>query len=237
LAKFGSAIRAAGFALRQPVAFRAVRQARRQKLTYLGWNALLDLSEAVLSVERRAVPGDLLEAGCALGGSALVMAASKKPTRPFYIYDTFEMIPPPSTQDGEDAQARYQKISAGESAGIAGEAYYGYLENLKERVTRNFTQFKLPLEENHILLVQGLFQDTLHPEAPVALAHLDCDWYESVMTCLERIVPRLSAGGVLVVDDYFDWSGCRKAVDEYFADKRAGFRFEVKSRLHIQREA
>ena len=33
---------------------------------------------------------------------------------------------------------------------------------------------------------------------PVALAHLDCDWYASVLTCLENIVPRLAPGGVLV---------------------------------------
>ena len=82
---------------------------------------------------------------------------------------------------------------------------------------------------------QGLFQDTLHPAGPVALAHIDGDWYASVMTCLERIVPVLIPGGTLVIDDYHHWSGCRKAVDEYFADRRDQFAFVERSRLHIVR--
>jgi hypothetical protein len=30
--------------------------------------------------------------------------------------------------------------------------------------------------------------------------------------------PLLSAGGVLIIDDYGHWHGARKAVDEYFAE-------------------
>jgi hypothetical protein len=55
------------------------------------------------------------------------------------------------------------------------------------------------------------------------------------MTCLTRIVPRLVAGGRIVLDDYYAWSGCQRAVDEYFAG-RQGFRFEHAARLHIVKE-
>jgi asparagine synthase (glutamine-hydrolysing) len=41
---------------------------------------------------------------------------------------------------------------------------------------------------------------------------------------------------VLIIDDYYTWSGCRKAVDDYFADKKDGFGFCNKSRLHIIRK-
>ncbi len=68
----------------------------------------------------------------------------------------------------------------------------------------------------------------------MALAHLDGDWYASTMTCLTRIAPLLSVGGRFVIDDYDTWSGCRTAVDEYFAG-RPGFRFERRGRLHIVR--
>jgi hypothetical protein len=54
----------------------------------------------------------------------------------------------------------------------------------------------------------------------MALAHIDVDWYEPVHVSLERIEPRLSPGGALVIDDYEDWSGCRRAVDEYFSGDR-----------------
>jgi asparagine synthase (glutamine-hydrolysing) len=55
----------------------------------------------------------------------------------------------------------------------------------------------------------------LHVSEPVALAHIDGDWYRSVMTCLRRIEPNLVPGGTLVIDDYRAWSGCKRAVDEY----------------------
>jgi O-methyltransferase len=83
-------------------------------------------------------------------------------------------------------------------------------------------------------LVRGLFEDTLDLDEPVAFAHLDGDWYESTMTCLERIAPLLAPGGRIVLDDYYHWSGCRTAVDEYFAG-RDGYRFEERARLHVVR--
>jgi hypothetical protein len=40
-----------------------------------------------------------------------------------------------------------------------------------------------------------------------------------------------------VIDDYDDWSGCRKAVDAYFRDKRDTYEFIRRARLHIVRKA
>ena len=143
------------------------------------------------------------------------------------------MIPPPSAVDGADIQARYATIVSGESKGIGGDRYYGYADNLRDKVADTLRSFGLDLQEDRIELVEGLFQDTLQVDGPVALAHIDADWYDSVRTCLERIEPHLSPGGVLVIDDYDHWSGCRKAVDEYFADKRDRYAFIRHSRLHI----
>jgi asparagine synthase (glutamine-hydrolysing) len=206
---------------------------RRNSLTYLDEKALLDLFELVARMERDGVDGSLVEAGCALGGSAIVMAAAKSQTRAMYVYDVFSMIPPPSEKDGPDVHARYTEIRAGKSKGIGDDKYYGYVDNLFDRVVSNFSKLGLPVEENTVRLVKGLFQDTLTISEPVAVAHIDGDWYESVMTCLRRIVPHLVPGGVVVVDDYHAWSGCRTAVDEYFSDKRDAFDFVDRSRLHI----
>lgn len=219
---------------RPPAIVRAVRAAN---LTYLKPDALTDLYATLRRVERAGVPGSVVEAGCALGGSAIVLAAAKSPARPLYVYDVFGMIPPPSGHDGPDIQDRYEVIRNGRAAGIGGDRYYGYEEDLLGKVADSFRRHGFPPERHNVHLVKGLFQDTLHPAGPVALAHLDGDWYESVMTCLRRIEPRLSVGGVFVIDDYDAWSGCREAVDEYFADKRDRFRFDKKSRLHIERVA
>jgi O-methyltransferase len=212
-----------------------VRAVRADGLTYLEHSALNDLFDRVRTIEKNRGEGVLIEAGCALGGSAIVMASAKLRSRPFYIYDVFGMIPPPSEHDDADVQHRYEVIKSGQSEGIQGNMYYGYVKDLPTKVTENFRRHGLPVQANNIHLVQGLFQDTLRVNEPVALAHLDGDWYESVMTCLQRIEPCLTSGGVLVIDDYDAWSGCRKAIDEYFSDKMDGYEFIRKSRLHIVR--
>ncbi|HSR89761.1 MAG TPA: TylF/MycF/NovP-related O-methyltransferase, partial [Gemmatimonadales bacterium] len=51
----------------------------------------------------------------------------------------------------------------------------------------------------------------------ISLLRLDTDWYESTRHELTHLFPRLSPGGVLIIDDYGHWQGARKATDEYFA--------------------
>jgi hypothetical protein len=228
-------VRLSWFGIRQPAQFFNILKVRKAKLSFLSRLALVDLSLAVSYTEANEIPGCLIEAGSALGGSAIVMAKAKRPKRPLFLYDTFDQIPAPSDKDGEDGQSRYQQIVSGEAAGIRGGTYYGYLTDLESQVRRNLTGFGFPLEPHHIQLVKGLFQETLFPDGPVAMAHIDCDWYESVKICLERIVPDLSMGGVLAIDDYEHWSGCRRAVDEYFDGKRDQYRFVFRSRLYIYR--
>lgn len=209
-----------------------VHRVRSQRLTYLEPTALLDLRDRARQMEQKQIQGAVMEAGCALGGSAVVLAASKARDRPMYVYDVFGTIPSPSDNDGADVDARYEVIASGEAKGIDGDPYYGYQPDLKGMVANTFTAFGVTTEENAIQLVEGLFQDTIYPAGPVALAHVDGDWYESVKVCLERIWPVLSRGGVIVIDDYDHWSGCRTAVDEFLA-ARPDCSTERWSRLHL----
>lgn len=183
--------------------------------------------------EKKHIDGIIIETGCALGGSAIALTSAKSRDRHFYIYDVFGMIPPPSERDDEDVHERYKVIASGHSTGIENDLYYGYEENLYDKVVQNFKNFEVEVSENNIHLVKGLYEDTLTIKSPVALAHIDCDWFNSVWTCLERIEPHLVKGGTLVIDDYHAWSGSKKAVDEYFKDKRDAYQFVFKNRLHI----
>ena len=81
-------------------------------------------------LERNEVPGLIIEAGTARGGSAIVMAAAKDAMRPMKVYDVFGMIPPPTDRDGEDVHKRYAKISGGAAKGVGGDEYYGYRDDL-----------------------------------------------------------------------------------------------------------
>lgn len=234
--KFNILYRLARLFIQDPQGLRIIWQVHWSKLTYLEINALLDLHDTVKQIEYLHQKGILIEAGCALGGSALVIASAKQQKRPLYLFDAFDMIPAPTDKDEDDAHSRYEKISSGKATGIGNDIYYGYQENLLLRVKNNFQKYGFSETQDSVNFVKGFYQNTLNIDEDVAMAHLDCDWYHSVMVCLERIVPRLVPGGVLVIDDYEAWAGCKKAVDEYFAHRKDEFDFIIKSRLHIIRK-
>jgi asparagine synthase (glutamine-hydrolysing) len=214
-----------------PALAETLRGVRERKLTYLPGRALRDLAQVVMDADAQRLPGSLIEAGCALGGSAIVMSAARTSARPMVIYDAFGMIPPPGPGDGPDAHARYQVIVEGQSQGLGGATYYGYRQDLLSEVRANLAAFG----QTGVELVPGFFNETLHPSGPVAIAHIDADWYESVLTCLERIAPALVVGGRFVLDDYDQWSGCRRAADEWLAANPT-FRAERRVRLHLVRD-
>lgn len=226
------------FALRlsSPHIWKIIKTVKSENLTYLSNAELISLARNVQKVVNNNVQGIIIEAGCALGGSALTIAAAKPDVRLFKVFDTFEMIPPPSINDGEDAHQRYNVIASHSAVGIDSTQYYGYIDNLYERVHKSFVDLGFTPEYKNISLVKGLFEDTMIIDTPIALAHLDCDWYDSVMFCLQRIEPHLSVGGVIIVDDYFHWSGCKKAVDEYFSGMLSRkYSFKICSHLIITR--
>lgn len=189
----------------------------RNKLTYLSKEKLAIIASSLKYLEANKVEGQFIEAGCALGGSTILIAKNKNINRVFNIYDVFGMIPPPSHLDGEDVHERYEIIKGGKSKGLGKNRYYGYENDLMNTVVNNLVKYNIHIEHENIHLIKGLIQDTMQLQDPVAFAHIDVDWYESVKTCLKRIAPLLSINGIIVIDDYNEWSGCKKAVDEYFS--------------------
>lgn len=215
---------------------RIIRQVIEAKLSFLSPLALLDIHKVVKHLEKQQIKGIFIETGCALGGSAIVIANAKTKQRHFFVYDAFGMIPSPSINDGEDAHHRYEIISSGQAKGVDDTLYYGYEQDLLNKVKENFRNFNIITEAERIHFIKGLYQNTLRIEEDVAFAHIDADWYDSVMICLHEIEPHLVSGAVMIIDDYYDWEGCKKAVDAYFKDKDDGYYFRKKSRLHIIRK-
>lgn len=204
------------------------RAVREERLTYLSPAKLLRLEQVMERI--KSVPGDFLEFGVALGGGSIVIATAAKATgHSFTGFDVFATIPPP-TSDKDDAKSkeRYAVIAAGKSKGLGGDEYYGYRSDLYGDVVRAFERHGLSVDGAEIRLVKGLFEETWPDNAPrqVAFAHVDCDWYDPVKYCLDVVAERLSPGGVIVLDDYNAWGGCRTATDE-FTSARSDFRFEA----------
>jgi O-methyltransferase len=199
---------------------------RSRNLTYLSSSKIARLSricDIVRHINDRTV---FIEAGCALGGSAIFLAKRKPSASVLRVYDVFEMIPPPSERDGKDVQERYEIIRSGKSRGLGGNRYYGYQSNLYEMVIQAFKEFDLEPNSADVQLIKGTVQETLEVNLPVLLAHIDVDWFDAVTTCLERLIPHLHPKGFVVIDDYNDWSGCRDAVDEFFKDIKSEYIFD-----------
>lgn len=175
--------------------------------TMSGNARLHGLYEAVGSVARRGIDGDIVECGTARGGSAALLGLTMKEhrlDRLLWIFDTFEGIPPPTTADPDfEMAANYTGHFRGELPEVAG--LLGRLGLL--------TQSRL---------VQGRFEDTLPTSEvrTISVLHIDGDWYHSVRTCLEHLFDRVSPGGIIQIDDYGHWEGARKAVDEFLVERR-----------------
>lgn len=220
----GSVRRSIDFATLDPI----TRSVLRDRLTYLSYEKLKRIRRAL--AETRDCHGDIIEFGVALGGSGIILARGAGASRRFLGFDVFGMIPPPASEkDDAKSKQRYEVISSGKSQGINGDIYYGYKKDLFKEVIDSFARHGVQVDGNRVFLHKGLFEATW-PAADetvdaIALAHIDCDWYDPVLFCLNACADKLVEGGILIIDDYNDYGGCHTAVDE-FVSKRADFRLE-----------
>ena len=152
-------------------------------------------------IDKRSVPGDVVECGVYNGGSAAVMASvcTRSPlNRRIWLFDSFEGLPRPTRNDGDGAQD-----------------YTSWCHGDVAKVKTILQEFSIP--ESRLSIVKGWFQDTFPAvQIPaIALLHIDADWYESVKLCLEKFYDSVQPGGFIVIDDYGHWEGARKATDEF----------------------
>jgi O-methyltransferase len=84
-----------------------------------------------------------------------------------------------------------------------------------EEVQENFRRYNL-LDDN-VKFLKGWFRDTLHiaPIRELALLRLDGDLYESTMDALNALYNKVSPGGYIIIDDFYDFEPCRRAVLEF----------------------
>jgi O-methyltransferase len=185
--------------------------------TLLGPDKLFSLIQAVRHVVRHDVPGDLVECGVFRGGAVMAAALTLRQLgvhdRRLWLYDTFSGMPRPTEKDvaaagGPDPRAEFERLETGADSA-------DWVRASLDEVRRNIA--RVPYPQGLFEFVEGKVEDTLPGRLPerVCLLRLDTDWYESTRAEMEHLVPRLSRGGVLIVDDYYNWPGNRQAVDEY----------------------
>jgi len=182
---------------------------------------ILALCDAVQYVHENKIDGDIVECGVWKGGSMAAVARTlyshAVTTRTLWMYDTFEGMSQPTENDVDlHGQTANQMLAdADEALAESRESIWCRcsLENVKD------TLRETGYPESQMRFVKGKVEDTLPNESPekIAILRLDTDWYESTRCELEILFPKLVPGGVLIIDDYGHWQGCRKAVDEHFA--------------------
>jgi O-methyltransferase len=193
---------------------------RVRRHTMTGDDSLFSLIQSVRYVERHKVPGSIVECGVWRGGSMMAAAITLQQLgntdRDLYLYDTFEGMTLPTSADvmlhGDQSAA--DLLTATERGDGANVWCVADLPDVQRAVG----SIGYPAQRCHYVV--GDVAVTLPeqpPEGPIALLRLDTDWYDSTRQELEHLVPRISPGGVLIIDDYWHWGGCRKAVDEYLA--------------------
>jgi O-methyltransferase len=193
--------------------------------TMTGVARLQSVIDAVRYCEGRRIPGAFAECGVWRGGSVLAMILTLQELgatdREIFLFDTFagmtaptdrdlSLHDPPALETWREAEARGERAWR--------ELFDPRVFN-EEGVRKLLTDTGYP--EARLRIVAGAVEETLPGGAPeqLALLRLDTDWYESTRHELEHLYPRLGVGGVLILDDYGHWEGCRRAVDEYFAGR------------------
>jgi O-methyltransferase len=209
------------FAAMSPEDERIVRRALPDTMT--GPHRLQALVDAVRYCVSRDIPGDFVECGVWRGGSVVAMIATLqelgRDDREIWLYDTFEGMTEPTEHDTSPVDA--PALEDWRAAQERGEHPWGELfgpGSLNETRVRE-TVLATGYPEARLHFVRGPVERTIPEQAPAAIAllRLDTDWYASTRHELEHLYPRLSPGGVLIIDDYGHWDGARRAVEEHFA--------------------
>lgn len=175
--------------------------------------ALFALYTATNYIIDRNIPGDIVECGVWRGGSALLAALIMKmrnvSDRKVYLYDTFKGMTAPTEVDVDKRGNVGFEMMEKYSDDI------GWCYALLEEVQTTFSAHNFEFE---VKFVQGDVVETLKTTTPEAISilRLDTDWYESTAAEFQHLYPRLSIGGILIIDDYGAWAGARQATDEYF---------------------
>ncbi len=177
------------------------------------------LCESVRYLVNHGITGAIVECGVWKGGSMLaaieVLNELDASDRQLWLYDTFDGMTEPGEGDIDFLGQTAQQLLASQSRDDTRSVW---CRTKLQEVQVLLKQSRYPFEK--MFFVQGPVEKTLPNQLPsrIAMLRLDTDWYESTKHELVHLFPRLVPGGVLIIDDYGHWEGCRRAVDEYFRD-------------------
>ena len=169
---------------------------------------------ANLYLVERALANDALDSGCIIecgtwrGGMSAGLVTIGGPKRDYYFFDSFEGLPPVSARDGDDARRWQANATNFCNCAATRDEFIGVVSRARPPADR------LHVHEGFF---RTTFPDVIVP--PIAILRLDADWYDSTILCLEKFWNGLLPGALVLIDDYYAFEGCRRAVHRFLADR------------------
>jgi hypothetical protein len=167
--------------------------------------------------------GCYVECGTWAGGLSFAFLNLLYGIREWHFFDSFEGLPPAQPLDGELA------INLQKSGELSHDNNVADYDTFKENLEISNPDGK------PVFVHKGWFDETLptfQSAAPIAVLRLDGDWYDSTRTCLEHLFDKVQPGGLILIDDYYAWDGCSRAVHDFLSQRKATEKLqESKSRV------
>lgn len=174
--------------------------------------SMIHKSQFILNLELcnyyKHIKGDYVECGVWKGGMSAAISEIIGNSKQIHLFDSFEGLPIAKEIDGKEALEYQMNTNAP-----------NYFNNCSVDESFVIEAMKLSGIKNPIIY-KGWFDKSLknYPKNSISILRLDGDWFESIKVCLDYLFPYVTEGGIIIIDDYYSWDGCSKAVHSYLAE-------------------
>jgi hypothetical protein len=175
--------------------------------------ANLELVRRTLQRETSLEKGSIIECGTWRGGMSAALISIGGPAREYFFFDSFSGLPPPDERDGAEAFAWTKNTD--------GPRYFNNCTASLDEFMSTIARANYRPGSVHV--IKGDIDRTFSTISPpaVAILRVDVDWYRSTFQCLEKFWDHVVPGGLIILDDYYDWEGCRKAVHDFLSARHS----------------
>jgi len=152
------------------------------------------------------IPGDVVECGVFKGVSLIRFLTFRdflKNKKKIYGFDAFGSFPLSSKKRDVNFAINHDKLIG---KGFSVKKVYSIL---KKKKFKNFSLIKGNIEDNLPFFLKKI------RNKKISFLHLDLDIYSATKISLETLFPKVSKGGIVLIDDYGKVYGATKATNEF----------------------
>jgi len=168
----------------------------------------VDNLQLVEKFKNKLPEGDIVECGVWKGGAAAALYEILSSDRKVHLFDSFEGLPEVNEKDGVWAK-KWQT-----------EKDLWYMDNCA--IDENYAKQAMKIAScSNYKIYKGWFEKTLKEfdGEKIAILRIDGDWYDSVWDVFVQLYDKVEKGGLIIIDDFYAWEGCTRAVYDYLSSR------------------